>query len=151
MKLVINNFGKILIAVVAVTLALTLLSTVLFPGLRSFVATVFPNETNYTEPAPEEDNVPVQINVGTEVTSDVIFSGISALSGVNENLISQLQDDYAKAINERKHVFIYKINGDTGNTLAEKIDSSQPGEWAVIYVLNDAKNTVSKKVLYTVV
>lgn len=155
MKLLIDNIGKTLLAVVVVVLALVLVSTVFIPGVRSFVGTIFPNETNYIDKSDGTASVTltstkknVDLSVGDTVN---LFADITALSSKNENIISQLTEDYEKLVEERSHVFVYKINSDNASpVLTSEIVTTAPGEWAVLYLLNDASETVSLKVLYTV-
>lgn len=153
MKLVINNLGKILIVAVVVALFFVLVSSVFIPGIRNFVSDVFPDETNYIDSAEGPTsltltctNEDVQATAGEAID---IFSNITALSGDNENLISQLKDDCEKAVSEREHVFIYKTNEDNTNVLQPQIDSNLRGKWTVFYILKDGSESASLKVTYT--
>lgn len=155
MKLLIDNIGKTLIAVVVAILAVVLISTVFIPGVRNFVGILFPNETNYIDTNTDTASITLtstKTNVDLSVGDTVnLFDTVTALSSTKENIVSQLTEDYEKPVEERSHVFVYKINNDNSSpVLATEIDTSVPGKWAVLYLLNDASETVSLKISYTV-
>lgn len=154
MKAVVNNLGKALLAVIVVALAVILISSIMLPGVRDFVGTVFPDETNYVDRSHTSSELTLScaseiVSVAKGDTAD-IFTGITALSKDNENILSQLTEDYEKPVEEREHVFIYKLNDDNSSKLVSKIDTSVGSRWAVFYLLNDTAESVSLKVIYTV-
>ena len=155
MKFTFNSLGKILVAISAVAVIFVLISAVFIPGVRGFVSNIFPSETNYIDgkyssvaPKLEASSDKVEVAVGSSVD---IFANITAVSSDNEDLKEQLINDYNdKTMEEREHVFIYKINADNTSTLVSAIDPSVAGKWAVIYLLNDNSKDVSLKVSYIV-
>lgn len=155
MKLLINNLGKTLIAVVVGLLAILLISTVFVPGVRDLIGTVFPSETNFIDnsggaPALTLSCAKTAVEVTAGESID-LFAGITAKSSDNEDLIIQLTEDYAKVLEERSHVFVYKLD-EKSNPIALKsqINTSEPGKWMVIYLVDDGVECVSTMVSYTV-
>ena len=154
MKLIIDSFGKLLVAAVASALIIVLVAGVLIPGVRGFVSDLFPSEKNYEDKAETASaptlactNSVVNLSAGSEVD---IFENITAQSSENVDLIAQLKDDFAKSVSERRDVFVYKINDDNTNSLVSQIDPTGAGKWIVVYVLTDNSESDSLKVSYTI-
>ena len=155
MKLIVNNLGKFLVVALVVALVLTFIVTALLPGLRSFASTVFIKETNYEEktsfssaPTLSAANEHVEISIGDEVN---LFENITAQSKSGADLSGQLTEDYAKAVDERTQVFVYKINPNKSKSLAAAIDTSCSGDWVVFYLVKDGRESAILKVSYAVV
>ena len=154
MKLVMNNLGKFLVVAIAAALVLGFISASLLPSLRTFVSNVFIDETNYVEkgfllsaPILKSEHSMITVSVGEDVD---IFENITATSRSGENLITQLSDDYTKDLSDRSQVFVYRINSDNSNSLADRIDTSSPGNWSVLYLLKDGSGSSVLKVSYKV-
>lgn len=154
MKLITEQMGKFLVVAVATVLVPVLVVSIVVPAIQNFSSTVFVGDTNYydskesvTAPRLSCENTEVEVPIGSSVD---VFDGISAKSGSGEDLLGQLQADYAKSVGSRECVFVYKINDDRPNTLVSAIDTSAAGEWAVFYLLADGDEHATLEVRYFV-
>lgn len=154
LKQIVNSVGRFLVVAVVATIILTLIASVLLPSLRSFFSDAFIAETNYVEkgnrpsaPTLTCSSEKISLTVGETVD---LFSNITAKSSSGEDLMVQLTEDYAKSVEERDQVFVYKVNGDESHTLVSEIDASRSGNWVVFYLIKDGKENALLKVPYTV-
>lgn len=160
MKLVIEQLGKVILAVIAVALVLTLVITVVVPAVGNFVGMIFPNETNYVDKSDgasaltlscAEETVYVAVGETVDLDKQIELAGITALSGKNENLIPQLTEDYEKPYFDRSHVFVYQTDDKgTSASLKPQIDTVAKGNWTVIYMVDDGVENASIKVSFIV-
>lgn len=151
MKLLTTSLGKIIVAASAVIIVLTFISLVFLPKVQEFAGGVLPDEKNYLI----NNNSDAFTLFCTEdvyelLKDDVvdIFSGVTALSSEGEDLVPMLREDYEKPLEEREHVFVYKINSDGTATPETAINSTVVGDWSVLYVLKDGLERTTLKVDY---
>ena len=155
MKFVIENMVRFLVSVFAAALVLTSVARV-FPVMQNFFPTAFTREENFVDSdngvaGPEIISVgEVLLPAGSGEVDLFNSTYINVHSASGSDLMEQLKNDYAKAVGDRDHVFVYKINKDNTNLLCEKIDTSSPGNWMVIYLVSDDKGTASAKISYVV-
>ena len=152
MKLISTTLGKLIVALAAVTVILVFVAVVFIPKVKEFSSGVLPEDKNYVINSGNSESFKLvctedvyEMPVGDSVD---IFADITALSSDNEDLLPLLKADFQKPLSQRKHVFVYKINEDGVAVLAEKVDSSYVGEWAVVFVLNDGSERATLKVNY---
>lgn len=154
MKLITENLGKIIVALMVTSLLLFLLATIFVPGVREFTLNLFPSETNYivnevNEKSPVITCEKSSVSVAVGDTVD-LFAGISAKSADGDNLISQLTSDFDLPVDKRTCVFVYLCNDNETKTLMSNIDTSFPGEWKVFYQLSDNNGSARLSVDYSV-
>ena len=155
MKTISTALGKFIIVAAAAVLIFAFITSALMPYVRDYFSVMFPKEQNYiiSEGNPAALTLScssdvIKFPVGSGVN---IFANITAKTSDNENLISQLTEDYAKDVNERTQVFVYKINSDGSAVLSEQIDTSVKGEWTVLYIIKNNSEIASLKVTYMII
>ena len=157
MKLLSTSLGKIIVACAAALIILGFVSTLLVPSIQDFSSKVFPSEKNYIIDNENHENLTLTCTesvVKLLIDDDAdatIFANITATSTKSGNLITQLTEDYENPVNERTHVFVYQTKKDGTNVLSSSIDTSAPGKWAVLYVLNEGSERAVLKINYIVV
>lgn len=161
MKFVIENLVRLLVTAFAAALVLTSIYAFLLPVMGDLLPDVFGRkETNLdvvvaseTKPniGPELTCIEMPVMVQQGSTVDLFNPvNITAKSSSGENLINQLTLDYAKDVDYRDHVFIYKVNADNSYTLTSSINTSKPGKWVVVYLVTDEFGSDSSKITYVV-
>lgn len=142
MKLISTTLGRLIVAVAAVILVFVFVSSSFLPAIQDFYNKVFPNEKNYisdniAEPSIRFIKERFVFSVGASVDSSIIFDNLITSDQESRDFVELLKSDYAKPLNERAYVFVYKVLDDGTLTLSDTMDSSTTGCWTVLLIIED--------------
>lgn len=169
MRLLSTTMGRIIVSATVGMIVLVCIASSFLPGIKTFLSTVFPVENNYVAPTAVEfdtfldyeskDNyrenvIELVVDLEDDTTDDFdpdedIFDNFIVSNSVDQALVDKLKEDYQKEpYTKRSRVFVYKMDKQGYSLLVDKIDPTTPGEWVVIYVLDDDDKRSALRVDY---